>query len=111
MTAYKEYYFLSVDGRTKIHVSCWQPEKVIGVVQIAHGIAEYGKRYDAFASYLCKNGFAVVANDHLGHVLSIADSQPPLFFSETNGWTAVVDDMEQLRYTVMADGQNCFSGR
>ena len=103
MTAYKEYYFLSADGHTKIHVNCWKPEKVIGVVQIAHGIAEYGKRYDAFARYLCKNGFAVVANDHLGHGSSIADGQPPLYFSETGGWAHVVDDMEQLRAQTAAE--------
>ena len=103
MTAYKEYYFPSADGHTQIHVNCWQPEKVIGVVQIAHGIAEYGKRYDVFAQYLCKNGFAVVANDHLGHGLSVADGQPRLFFHDTDGWTTVVDDMERLRAQTAAE--------
>ena len=69
----------------------------MGVVQIAHGIAEYGKRYENFAKYLCDHGFAVVANDHLGHGLSIADGQSPLFFSEKDGWSHVVADMEELR--------------
>ena len=103
MQSYKEYYFLSADGCSQIHVNCWRPDQVIGVVQIAHGIAEYGKRYEPFARYLCDHGFAVVANDHLGHGLSIAAGQPPLFFSETNGWTHVVDDMEQLRLQTAAE--------
>ena len=103
MQSYKEYYFLSADGCSQIHVNCWRPDKVIGVVQIAHGIAEYGKRYEPFARYLCDHGFAVVANDHLGHGLSISAGQSPLFFSETNGWTHVVDDMERLRSQTAAE--------
>lgn len=103
MAAYKEYDFPSADGNTQIHVNCWIPEQVIGVVQIAHGIAEYGKRYDSFARYLCENGFAVVANDHLGHGKSRSEGVPPLFFGETNGWTSVVDDMEQLRSRTAAE--------
>ena len=103
MIAAKEHFFLSSDGETQIHVNCWIPEQVRGVVQIAHGIAEYGKRYDEFARYLCQNGFAVVANDHLGHGDSIAEGSTPLFFSEHEGWTHVVDDMEQLRRETAAN--------
>ena len=44
-----------------------------------------------------------MANDHLGHGLSIADGQTPLFFSESNGWNHAVDDMEQLRSRTAAE--------
>ncbi|WP_243752324.1 alpha/beta fold hydrolase [Leucobacter weissii] len=37
------------------------------IVQIAHGIGEHARRYDAFADVLTANGFAVFADDHRGH--------------------------------------------
>ena len=103
MVTYKDYYFPSTDGQSNIHVNCWFPEQAIGVVQIAHGIAEYGKRYDDFARFLCENGYAVVANDHLGHGDSRRKNVPPLFFAEENGWMTVVDDMEALRLRTAAE--------
>ena len=38
-----------------------------GVVQIAHGLAEHGERYDRFAKALNAAGFLVHAVDHRGH--------------------------------------------
>ncbi|MGE4155427.1 MAG: alpha/beta fold hydrolase [Hydrogenophaga sp.] len=38
-----------------------------GVVQIAHGLAEHGERYDRFAKALNAAGFVVHAVDHRGH--------------------------------------------
>ncbi|MFN3495083.1 MAG: alpha/beta fold hydrolase [Hydrogenophaga sp.] len=38
-----------------------------GVVQIAHGLAEHGARYDRFAKALNAAGFLVHAVDHRGH--------------------------------------------
>lgn len=99
MIKYSEFYFPSTDGQTMIHVNRWVPEdgNIRAVVQIAHGVAEYGKRYEPFAKFLCAHGFAVVANDHLGHGLSQIKDAPPLYFGEKNGWWHVVDDLEQLR--------------
>ena len=94
----KEFYFPSSDGKTSIHAVEWAPEgKPIGVYQIAHGVAEYALRYAPFAEFLCGRGFVVVANDHIGHGLSIAEGAAPLYFGETDGWTHVVDDMAALR--------------
>lgn len=39
----------------------------VGVVQIAHGLAEHGERYDRFARALNAAGFLVHAVDHRGH--------------------------------------------
>ena len=41
--------------------------QVRGIIQIAHGIAEHIGRYEDFMAFLAANGFAAVANDHLGH--------------------------------------------
>ncbi len=94
----KEFYFPSSDGRTSIHAVEWTPDGAArGVLQIAHGVAEYALRYDPFARFLAERGFAVVANDHIGHGLSVAEGAAPLYFGASDGWTHVVDDMHELR--------------
>lgn len=94
----KEFYFPSSDGKTSIHAVEWTPDvSPIGVLQIAHGVAEYALRYAPFAEHLCDKGFVVVANDHIGHGLSVAEGAAPLYFGEKDGWTHVVDDMFELR--------------
>ena len=99
MSIVSEYYFPSSDRKTSIHVNQWRPltAPLRGVVQISHGVAEYGRRYESFAQYLCANGFVVVANDHLGHGLSVAPGTPRLFFGEQSGWDHVVDDVASLQ--------------
>ena len=56
-----------------------------------------GARYEAFAAYLCKNGYVVVANDHLGHGLSRVEGRPMVYLGDENGWENVVEDMENIR--------------
>lgn len=66
----REYSFPSVTGLSDIYAKSWAPSEereVTAVIQILHGMAEHIARYDAFASYLCGQGFAVFANDHVGH--------------------------------------------
>ena len=93
-----EFYFPSSDGKTSIHAVEWLPEgDPIGVYQIAHGVAEYALRYEPFAEFLNSKGFVVVANDHIGHGLSVAEGAAALYFGEKDGWTHVVDDMFELR--------------
>ncbi|MDO4812167.1 MAG: alpha/beta hydrolase [Eubacteriales bacterium] len=94
----KEFYFPSSDGVTQIHAVEWgNVEKPVGVLQIAHGVAEYALRYEPFAQFMNAHGFIVVANDHLGHGLSVAEGAAPLYFGRHDGWRHVVDDMYALR--------------
>ena len=99
MAITSEYFFPSSDGKTLIHVNQWTPsgQDIVGVVQIAHGVAEYGARYAPFAQFLCGHGFVVVANDHLGHGQSLIEGAPMVYFGEEDGWQHVVDDIEELR--------------
>ena len=99
MAITSEYFFPSSDGKTLIHVNQWTPagRDIVGVVQIAHGVAEYGARYEPVARFLCANGFVVVANDHLGHGQSLIENAPMVYFGEEDGWRHVVDDIEELR--------------
>lgn len=62
-------FFVSDADGTRVATSTWadvagQP---LGVVQIAHGLAEHGERYDRFAKALNAAGFVVHAVDHRGH--------------------------------------------
>ena len=99
MAIVSEYFFPSSNGKTLIHVHQWTPvgREIRGVVQIAHGVAEYAARYTPFARYLCDHGFVVVANDHLGHGQSVIEGCPMVYLGEQDGWWHMVDDMEQLR--------------
>ncbi len=99
MVNVSEYTFPASNGELEIHVTEWTPadREIRGVVQIAHGVGEYGKRYDAFARFLCSCGFAVAANDHMGHGASLIPNSPGVYFGEEEGWMHVVNDMEQLR--------------
>lgn len=99
MSITSEYYFPSSDGKTLIHVNQWTPvsRKPRAVVLIAHGVSEYAMRYEAFAKFLCTQGFVVTAHDHLGHGQSVAEGAPRIYFGEENGWEHVVDDLAALQ--------------
>lgn len=99
MAIVSEFFFPSSDGKTLIHVNQWTPvdREIVGVVQIAHGVAEYGARYAPFAQFLCRHGFVVAANDHLGHGQSLIEGRPMVYLGDKDGWRNAVDDMEELR--------------
>ena len=45
----------------------WPVVEPKAVIQIAHGLGEHARRYDAMAATLNKAGFSVYADDHRGH--------------------------------------------
>ena len=61
--------FLSAADGTPVVTYTWADVAgpTVGVVQIAHGLAEHGERYDRFAQALNAVGFVVHAVDHRGH--------------------------------------------
>ncbi len=91
-----EFTFLSSDGVTTLHAMEWGCESPRAVLQLAHGVAEHISRYDHFARFLAAQGFVVVGHDHLGHGGSLPQDGTPVFFSEDDGWTKVVDDVFAL---------------
>lgn len=93
-----EFTYPSHDGKTPIHAVIWRPEgEVRAVLQISHGVAEYALRYEPFAAFLTEHGFAVAANDHIGHGQSLAEGAPRLYFGPKGSWQTVVDDLYTLR--------------
>lgn len=94
----KEYTFPSASGLCDIYAQSAAPidyGSIRGVVQISHGMAEYSNRYAGFALELCKNGYAVFINDHVGHGSSVTDKDMLGYFGE-NGEETFVEDMKSL---------------
>lgn len=91
----KSTFWFDSCGAGKIHCIKWLPEgNPKAVIQIVHGIAEFAERYDSFANYLNGLGYAVVAQDHMGHGQSINGSGIQGYFH--GGWFSAVDDTAHL---------------
>ncbi|WP_298990570.1 alpha/beta fold hydrolase [uncultured Pseudokineococcus sp.] len=75
----------------------WEPADgpVRGVVQVAHGLAEHGRRYARLAGALADAGFVVVACDHRGHGASTSE-QVPLGSFGAAGAAGFVGDVVRL---------------
>ncbi|MBP7735347.1 MAG: lysophospholipase [Spirochaetes bacterium] len=92
------FTFKAADG-TKIFAYRWMPDSkqdIKAALQIAHGMAEHGARYERFAGELVKAGYAVYANDHRGHGKTAGSLENVGFFADVDGWNKVVDDMHVL---------------
>lgn len=86
--------YISKQDQLEISTYTWPTQQTpIGVVQIAHGLAEHGSRYARFAEALNDAGFHVVASDHRGHGSSITDTPGDL---GSMGFPALWADIEQL---------------
>lgn len=92
-----EEHQLICSDKKKIYYREWIPENgnIHAVVQIFHGMAEHGLRYDRFATYLTTLGIAVYAQDHRGHGLTATDDDLG-FFAQKHGWMRVVQDGFEL---------------
>ena len=90
-----DFTFASRDG-AQIHVYGWLPAAAPkATVQIAHGMAEHGARYQALAATLNDLGYAVYANDHRGHGRSIAKPDG-LGHMGDDGFVRAIDDVHLL---------------
>lgn len=98
MVKKEEFTFDSRDGETKIHGVRWVPEgKVICILQIIHGMAEYVERYEELAQYLGEKGILVTGDDHLGHGKSLGRNGAYGYFCEQDPATVVVRDVHRLK--------------
>ena len=86
----------SASGEKGLFSRCWLPlSEPRAVIQIAHGMNEHSLRYDHFARLLVENGFAVFANDHIGHGRS-EQGHPRTFSMKKGGFEFLLDDMHSL---------------
>ena len=95
---HKDLTFPSSDGKNTIHAELFIPSdnNIRGVVQIAHGMMDYIGRYKEMADALCKAGYALAGNDHLGHGDSVATPDDYGFFASKNGYNYVIDDVKRM---------------
>lgn len=98
----KEAYFKSDNGVNQIRSLIWTDDEIkqVGVVQIAHGLAEHIGRYDDFARYLTSLGFVVCGNDHIGHGKSV-ECLSDLGLCYDGGHITMLRDMNTL-HRIMA---------
>ncbi len=95
MTERRDDFTTVADG-TRVATSMWLPQgDVRALVQIAHGAAEHARRYDRFARFLTRNGYAVVASDHRGHGATAAHTGGFGAVGE-EGWRATVADLKEV---------------
>lgn len=93
----KEFYIASKDGVHRLHVVLWEPETAVkGVVQISHGMTEMIDRYEDFALFLNRHGYAVIGNDHLGHGLTAGNDRDLGYFCPQNMSATVVADLHRV---------------
>lgn len=92
-------FTFQTSDKININTYCWKPDAnvhIVGIIQLAHGMAEHIVRYDAFAQFLTANGFVVYGNDHRGHGQSVTAPDDRGYFADRNGFEKVVDDMFRL---------------
>lgn len=96
----KEYSYKSATGVADIFARSWAPEgkEIKGVLQISHGMAEHGERYEELASFLCEAGYAVIINDHAGHGRSINSDDDLGYFNGDKNKAGIgfVEDVHKL---------------
>jgi alpha-beta hydrolase superfamily lysophospholipase len=98
----QEFTFISeADGLT-IYAYHWPATgEAKGAVLIAHGLGEYGLRYDRFAQALTSAGYETYAIDHRGHSKSIDEDGLGTFGK--GGWSGLCQDLHSLLKKVRRD--------
>lgn len=100
----KEYTYPSATGVADIFARSWAPEdgEIKAVVQLVHGMAEHGERYEEMAGYLCEQGYAFIINDHAGHGRSVKSDDDLGYFNGDKNKAGIgfVEDAHKL--TLMA---------
>jgi len=104
----KDFTFKS-DDKVEIHVNKWLCDeniKVMGVVQISHGMAETSSRYERFAKKLTDNGYIVYANDHRGHGKTAKVIENVGYLAEKDGFKYLVEDVHKLTEIIKKEYPN-----
>lgn len=103
-----ELRYPSADGASCIRALVWEPDAVAAgappraVIQLVHGMAEHVERYERFADVLCAAGYAVCAEDHIGHGGSVAARDGLGHIPLNGGVDMLLEDMHTLRKLVVA---------
>ena len=89
----EEFTFPSSEEGEHIYGRMYLPYgEIKGIVQFAHGMCDYGDRYEDFFRELMDCGYVAAFSDHLGHGRSLGDPEDLGYFSAREGYRKVVDD-------------------
>ncbi len=95
MSISDDFWFTGCDD-LRIAATHWRSQgQPRAVVQIAHGMGEHVGRYAETATFLARNGVAVLGNDHRGHGRTGVASGDTGSFGLA-GFDGLVKDMERL---------------
>lgn len=90
----------SRDGASTVRALLWEPDGGSvprGAVQIVHGMSEHVERYREFAESLCDEGYAVFANDHIGHGATASSAADLGHMPLGRGEDILIADVHRLR--------------
>lgn len=101
----QNFDFDSRDGSSKIHASKWLPQgKIVAILQIVHGMAEYIDRYAEVANFFSEQGILVVGEDHLGHGKNITEHHAIKgYFCKQDPATVLVRDVHRLKKIIQGE--------
>ena len=128
-----ELSYPSRDGASTVHALLWLPDAAAGaggtadpvssaapspvpaaiprgLVQIVHGMSEHIGRYERFAVFLTAQGFAVCANDHVGHGKTAGARGELGHIPLKNGADVLVEDVHELRQRALRELVGCGRG-
>lgn len=74
-----------------------------GIIQLAHGMAEWALRYKEFAENMVKEGYVVYANDHSGHGNSSKSLDMLGYISKEDDFYTMIEDMRKLNDIIKND--------
>jgi alpha-beta hydrolase superfamily lysophospholipase len=93
MLHHQQQILTGADGHN-IHVQLWQPDGEWScLIQVLHGLGEYGDRYARFAAAAAERGYAVCVHDHRGHG---KHREHPGHFADRDGWNKINADVETV---------------
>lgn len=90
--------FPSADGKCTASAKIYVPKdkEIIGVVQLAHGMADHVGRYETLAEFLTGEGYVLAGNDHLGHGETAPTDADFGFFAERDGIDKILSDLHTM---------------
>ncbi len=92
--------FTASDGKS-LALHRWLPEgKPKGVIQIAHGMMEFARRYDLFAQRAAERGWAVIAHDARGHGETAGNLEALGHLDEAGGFERSVEDLREITLSI-----------
>ena len=71
------------------------PDRIRGIVQISHGMAEHKERYEEFMKFLAEHDYMAVIHDHRGHGNSVNDLVELGYFY-TEDIQGIIEDLHQI---------------